>query len=132
MRFVVDTNIFLWMFSCPSKISPAQLEIIKNQNNVILLTNLSFWEIAIKYKIGKMKLNGETPNNLLRIAKELDLNIVNIDAQTMANSYQLTKVEQHKDPFDRMLIWFCIQNNHTFISNDDRLNEYKQQGLKWI
>ncbi|CAC9433685.1 hypothetical protein [uncultured Gammaproteobacteria bacterium] len=132
MNFVIDTHIFLWMFTNSKRINAEKLDILKNPQNNILLTNLSFWEIAIKYNIGKIKLKGETPDNLPNIAKELDLEIINIDAQIMANSYQLSPVEKHKDPFDRMLIWFCIQNNYTFMSNDDKLHEYEKQGLKWI
>ncbi|CAC9620634.1 hypothetical protein [uncultured Gammaproteobacteria bacterium] len=50
----------------------------------------------------------------------------------MANSYQLPSVKKHKDPFDRLLVWLCLQNNWTLLSADNKLNEYTQQGLKWI
>ena len=132
MKYIIDTHIFIWLIKHPKKISKEQVIALKNPNNQIYISNISFWEISLKYNKGKIDLLGFSPNDLPIVAKELNLKIMDIDAQTMANSYQLTKVEQHKDPFDRMLIWFCIQNNHTFISNDDRLNEYKQQGLKWI
>lgn len=38
----------------------------------------------------------------------------------------------HKDPFDRILIWKCINDNITLISQDKKFSQYKEYGLKFI
>ena len=41
-------------------------------------------------------------------------------------------VENHKDPFDRMLIYQCISNNYTLVSKDDKMRIYENAGLECI
>jgi len=36
----------------------------------------------------------------------------------------------HRDPFDRMLIWQCLQREWTLITRDRGLDEYRALGLK--
>jgi PIN domain nuclease of toxin-antitoxin system len=36
---------------------------------------------------------------------------------------------QHKDPFDRMLVWKCICQNLTLPSKDPELRQYQPHGL---
>lgn len=132
MNIVVDTHIFIWLFANPDKITTSHLSLLENKNNTLFVANISFWEIAIKYQIGKLQINGITPDDLSRIANEMNIEILNIDAQTMANSHQLSVVKNHKDPFDRLLVWFCLKNNYTLASMDKKLEQYQTQGLKLL
>ncbi|SFV87011.1 hypothetical protein MNB_SUP05-SYMBIONT-4-1095 [hydrothermal vent metagenome] len=132
MKYLIDTHILIWLIKYPKKISKQQIAVLQNPENQIYISNINFWEVALKSSKGKLDLFGFSPSDLPRIATELNLKIVDINAQTMADSYQLLPIKNHKDPFDRLLIWFCIQNNYTFISNDSKLHPYEEQGLKWI
>jgi PIN domain nuclease of toxin-antitoxin system len=40
--------------------------------------------------------------------------------------------ENHKDPFDRMLIWQAINNNLTLLSKDKIFQQYAADGLKLL
>ena len=40
--------------------------------------------------------------------------------------------ENHKDPFDRMLIYQCVTNNYVLVSKDAKMEIYKESGLKCI
>jgi PIN domain nuclease of toxin-antitoxin system len=44
--------------------------------------------------------------------------------------HELPLKENHKDPFDRMLIWQAITNEMVLLSKDDSLKQYKENGLK--
>lgn len=132
MKYLVDAHIFIWLIFNANKINQQQLQVLNNATGNIYISNISFWEIALKYHKGKLNLSGFLPEKLPEVAEKLGLKIIDISAQTMASSHQLSAVKTHKDPFDRMLIWFCIENNYTFVSTDNKLDEYKQQGLKWI
>ena len=57
---------------------------------------------------------------------------LDINHQTMATLYQLPMVEKHKDPFDRIMIWQCIQDDFTLLSQDGKFNEYQPFGLTLI
>ncbi|MEW5817827.1 MAG: PIN domain-containing protein [Spirochaetota bacterium] len=50
----------------------------------------------------------------------------------IASSHRLPKHENHKDPFDRLIIWQCIKNNLTLISADERIEAYQKYGLKIV
>ncbi|MBE8189500.1 MAG: type II toxin-antitoxin system VapC family toxin [Candidatus Thioglobus sp.] len=132
MKYIVDTHIFIWLIRSAEKLTPQQLQVLKNASDNIYIVNISFWEIAIKHSVGKLDLFGFAPDELPKVAQELNLKIIDINSQTMANSYKLQQIPKHNDPFDRLLIWFCIENNYTFISADNKLNAYQKQGLLWI
>ena len=36
----------------------------------------------------------------------------------------------HRDPFDRMLIWQCVQRGFTLVTRDRGLADYRALGLK--
>jgi PIN domain nuclease of toxin-antitoxin system len=37
---------------------------------------------------------------------------------------------EHKDPFDRIMIWQAIISDYYFLTVDDELDKYKKYGLK--
>ena len=39
-------------------------------------------------------------------------------------------VPNQKDPFDRILIATAINNNYTLITKDQKIAQYRQNGLK--
>lgn len=47
-------------------------------------------------------------------------------------SLDLPWKENHKDPFDRMLVYQCINQNITLISKDNKMRLYKEDGLDCI
>jgi len=55
--------------------------------------------------------------------------LISLSSAESASHHKLVLTD-HKDPFDRMLIWQAIQRNLIFISKDDRLEQYKIAGLE--
>ncbi len=105
---------------------------LENKSNRIFICNTSFWEICIKYNLGKLDLKGVLPKDLPAIAKKMDIEIVQINHHIMANFYQLPKVDKHKDPFDRIMIYYCIYHQLTLVSIDNKFDDYISFGLKLI
>jgi PIN domain nuclease of toxin-antitoxin system len=54
MRFLVDTHALLWALGEPSALSPAARDAIADPSNLIVVSNASLWECAIKASIGKL------------------------------------------------------------------------------
>ncbi len=48
--------------------------------------------------------------------------------EELVSSYHLPK--EHKDPFDRIMIWQAIKNNMVFLSVDSKMEKYAEYGLK--
>jgi len=134
MKYLVDTHILLWTLLEPDKLSSNILHIFDQaakQCDEIQVSNINFWEISLKYKLGKLNLNNLTPLDIYEAAKKSHFKVINIDALTTASLYKLP-LGEHKDPFDRMLIWYAIQNNITFISRDKLFKLYQNEGLMVI
>jgi len=134
MKYLVDTHILLWTLLEPDKLSSDILRVfdqVNEQGAEIQVSNIKFWEISLKYKLGKLSLNKLTPLDIFEAAKNSHFKIINIDAITTASLYKLP-LSDHKDPFDRMLIWYAIQNNITLISRDSLFNFYHKEGLKVV
>lgn len=129
-KYLVDTHIFLWMVFEPEKIKPHLLDVIENEEHEVLIASVSFWEISIKYNLGKLKLHGYTPAELLDLASKMAVNVIDIDSSTMASFYKLPKVAKHKDPFDRLVIWQCIQQDYVLLSQDTKFVAYAEFGLR--
>lgn len=51
-----------------------------------------------------------------------------LENEELVSSYHLPK--EHKDPFDRIMIWQAIKNNMVFLSVDSKMEKYAEYGLK--
>lgn len=132
MNYIIDTHIFLWLIFDHKKIPQDKLDVLENPNNIIHITSISFWEISLKFNLGKLELKGVNPEELPTIAREMDLTIIDIDSNTMSSFYKLKKITHHKDPFDRLIIWQCISNKYPLISQDNKFDQYSELGLSFI
>ena len=131
-RYLVDTHAFIWVISDPGKLSKNALEVITNKKNEIFVSVLSFWEISLKTSIKKFFLEGIIVGKLPEYAQKMDLKILNVQAREACTFADLPMKENHKDPFDRMIIWQTITENMTLISKDQLFDQYKDNGLKLV
>ena len=129
MSYLLDTHAFLWAVFSPNKLSAKARKEIRSAESTICLSTISFWEISLKFALGKIELKNCKPNDLPDIAAQMHIEIIQPTAQETASFYQLPKVK-HKDPFDRMIIWQAIQQPLVLISKDADFPEYKELGLK--
>ena len=132
MRYLLDTHPLLWIAYDQHKLSKEVVAILQNTNNEFLISAVSVWEINIKFSIGKLTLKEQTPKDLFDgfttffRCSYLDLNL-----NDTLNFYKL-KTFHHRDPFDRMMVWQAIQNNLTFITDDEQIHKYTDCGLKVV
>jgi PIN domain nuclease of toxin-antitoxin system len=57
MTYLIDTHVLLAYVQGKELLSENILSVIENDNNTIVYSNVSLWEIAIKLGIGKLKLS---------------------------------------------------------------------------
>lgn len=98
MRFLLDTHVWLWTLAAPERIPENLRATLGSRENGILLSAASSWEIAIKYRIGKLMLPEPPgrfiPARLVRDGVE-PLSVEHHHAQAVAEL-----PDHHKDPFD--------------------------------
>ncbi len=128
--FLLDTHTFLWSIFDSSRLSVPVRSIISNRKNNIYVSSVTFWEISLKFALGKLELETYTPEQLPALAKKpMGFITLPIEPEEVASFYRLPKMA-HKDPFDRMLIWQAISRNLVLLSKDERFEQYNEYGLK--
>ena len=83
----------------------------------------------MKFAIRKFDLYGVMPEELPEYTEQMDIEIIPIYSSEAPSFYKLPRLE-HKDPFDRMIVWQAIQRKIVLISKDYDINEYQKFGLK--
>jgi len=131
VKYILDTHTLLWAIGNTKELSKTVIQTIKNPDNDILISAVSLWEISIKYSIGKLEISFNI-EKIPEYCKKMGFDLIPFDPVDALNSLKLPQKNNHKDPFDRMLIYQCIKNGYTLISRDSSLKMYKKDNLKYI
>lgn len=130
MNYLLDTHVLLWFRFEPERLAPKHRAILADRSAMKFISVISIWEISLKFARGKLKLGTHTPEEFLKRALDLGFHIISPEPEQFASFYRLPAVVDHKDPFDRMLIWQAIHNDLTLLSQDGQLPQYDIHGLK--
>ena len=131
MNFLLDTHYLIWAITETSKISEKIRENLENPKNKVFVSVISFWEISLKYSIGKLDLGPFLPEDFPKYCLQMGCEIIEISSEITSTYHQLLP-KYHKDPFDRMLVWQAIKNNYTLVSDDENVQKYVSEGLKVV
>ena len=127
MRFLLDTHIWLWSLTTPTRIRPQILTQLADVDNSLLFSAASSWEIAIKYRLGKLPLPAPPaefiPPRLVRDGIE-PLPIKHEHAYAVADLPQ-----HHNDPFDRLLIAQAAIEGLVLVTADRAMLAYEVELL---
>ncbi|OGU18178.1 MAG: hypothetical protein A2076_11425 [Geobacteraceae bacterium GWC2_53_11] len=129
MNCLLDTHALLWSLFDPSRLGKKASDIIVNPEVTVSVSVVSFWEISLKYATGKLELSGVAPDDFPAIVRQSGFDILPIAAEDAATFHHLPRME-HKDPFDRLIIWQAISHKLTLISQDRAFADYRKLGLK--
>ena len=132
MSYLVDTNYLLWSLVEPDRIDRKARGILRGSRGTKYASVITFWEVSLKYSLGKLDLSGITPEGILKAALESGYELLDLTGDCVASSYRLPTVADHRDPFDRLLVWQCIEADLTMLSADLRFREYTRHGLKLV
>ena len=122
MILLLDTHTFNWYVTDNSRLSNQVLEFINDENNEILLSIASLWEIAIKQNLGKLSFN--QPFEIF-ITQQLNLNDFRLlDIKINHIAVVATLPLHHRDPFDRILIAQALVENIFILSADKIFDAY--------
>jgi PIN domain nuclease of toxin-antitoxin system len=130
VSYLVDSHYLIWSLLDPSKLEQQKKKILLDPSIVKYVSKITYWEVSLKYSLGKLELKKITPEELLSASLEAGYELLEISVEDLITSYKLPRMRSHKDPFDRLLIWQCVRNALTLITADRRIKEYEKYGLK--
>ena len=125
MRLMLDTHTFLWFVLDDPQLSALAKTLIEDPVSDVLISPASFWEIAIKVRLGKLDLRSSYDDFMHRGIVGNDFAILSIEPKH--TSLLTTLPLYHKDPFDRLLVAQASIENITIVSADDALDAYGVQ-----
>ena len=131
MKLLLDTHALLWAIGKTNELSQKVLHEIKNPANDVLVSAVSLWEIALKQSIGKLVVDFDVMN-IPDYCSQMGFDLIPLDPADALHSLQLSSKDNHKDPFDRMLIYQCITSKYILISKDEKMAMYQEDGLEYM
>ena len=130
MNYIVDTHILIWSFTDPDRLSRKAQSTLLDEENSIYYSQYSLLEISLKYSLKKLQLKQKTPEQFYEVLVESYFLCKPIDNLELVTFYRLPI--EHKDPFDRAIIWQAIVNDLILISADPKLEMYQRYGLRLL
>lgn len=127
--YLIDTHVWLWMQADPGRLSAETRELIENPANELLLSAASAWEIAIKYRIGKLPLPDPPTSYVPDRMRRSGTTPLPIEPIHALRTSELP--DHHGDPFDRLLIAQAMQEGLTLVTHDDIFDRYAGLRILW-
>lgn len=129
---LLDTHSWLWWLHTPEKLSDrgrTLLTIGENQN-ALMVSAISVWEIALKHSAGKLPLPLSV-NEWFAIAKTRPgITIEPVDPLDAIASTQLPG-DFHKDPADRIIVAIAYRRNIELMTCDQKILNYPHVKTLW-
>lgn len=127
MKVLLDTCAFIWLVTDNPKLSELAKEIFLDEDNEILLSAVTGFEIAVKYSLGKLHLT-EPPREF--VIHRLNANALTELPVSMAHALALQNMPlHHKDPFERLLVAQAMVNQIPLLSAHQQLSAYDIERL---
>jgi len=121
VRLLLDTYLLLWAAGPSPRLSAQARRLIDEQDNELVVSAASLWEIAIKSGLRRPNFRIDAAllrRNLLNNSYQ-ELAVTSEHAVAVANLPLL-----HRDPFDRILVAQSIVEGITLLTSDPLVAQY--------
>lgn len=136
MRYMLDTNIFVFFASEADRLTSDVQEILSDYDTTLCMSAESVRELIIAYR-GKRLLakHWKSETEMIRAMQdEYHIHILPVGLEHMKTLAELkiNTVQGHNDPSDFVIIAHAITEKLPLISSDTRFPFYRRQGLDLI
>lgn len=127
MRLLIDTHTLLWWLTDDPSLPTSARKHLARAGNTVLVSSASAWEIATKFRIGKLPDAGDLLADFggYLVRERFEPLPISTDHAVRAGLLP----GPHKDPFDRMLIAQAQAENVPILSNDSAFDTYSVRRL---
>lgn len=123
MNLLLDTHIALWAVLDDEQVSGKARSLILDPGNDIYVSAASIWEIAIKRSLGKLPIDLSAAQ-LEALFRRSGFQMLSIQPGHAAAVEQLPVRDDHKDPFDRLLVAQASSEPMVLLTQDAHLAAY--------
>jgi len=125
MYYLLDTHVCIWALADQTKLSDRVREILESNENGFFVSKMSFFEIAIKLKIGKLPAFSVSLSEFIDASYRSGFNTLSIKDDHFKSYLGIDFADDHQDPFDRYLLSAAQYENLSFITKDEKFDAYK-------
>ncbi len=122
MKLLLDTKEFLLFITGSPSLSEQVRSIMEDETNEVFVSVISYWEISVKYRLGKLPLDDEPHRYVPDTLKRHGFTDLPLIATDVAEYHKLPLI--HRDPFDRMLICQALARGLTLVTSDSLILQY--------
>lgn len=131
MRILLDTHIVLWTLKDDERLSSAAKDMITDPNNDIFYSSASTWKVTIKHlsRPDRLMIDGDKMAEGCREMgfKMLPVNDMHVSMLKTLTYHPRNEKDEHKDPFDRMLISQAKTENMYLLTHDSKIPQYEEK-----
>ena len=125
MKYLLDTNAFILLFSDFEALPASYRGILLDPANEFVLSPASVWEMAIKERLGKLDLKRIPLQEMVgRLRTKQQIGLLPIKQSQLLYIATLPKVKDHGDPFDLLIIAQALTENLPVLTSDGKFHLY--------
>ena len=136
MRYLIDTNIFIYLSTDREKLSLDVVELLNEPDTLAYMSAESVRELVIAYNNkGWGNKKWKSAEDLVNSIEEtffIEILPIAKDVMQTYSRLSVNKTMNHKDPSDHVIISHAMTLGIPLISSDTRFPYYTRQGLKLI
>jgi PIN domain nuclease of toxin-antitoxin system len=122
MNLLLDTSVFLWVISDPTKLSEKASRHFQDSANTCYLSTVSTWEITVLHSLGRLQFAEAI--SILVPRERRQHRIRSLQLSESASLFANHLPPHHADPFDRMLICQALAHDMSIVTPDPHIAKY--------
>ena len=127
MKYLLDTNVFLWSNGAPEKLNRRATAVLSSGATEVYLSAASSWEIAIKFALRALRLPSP-PSQFIPEALRM-LSIRSLEISHFHSIAAGALPPHHRDPFDRMLVAQACSEEMVLLTADEVFAKYEVETM---
>lgn len=122
MKLLLDTHALLWVLGDPGRLKSETRRVLAEAGNAVFVSVVSLWEIVVKRRVGK--LEADIASITAQMAPASKIQLLGITPRHLHTLDSLSFREQHRDPFDHLIIAQAISEGMTLVTQDQHAALY--------
>ena len=121
MRLLLDTQLVYWWQADQVRLPDSARQLIEQNDDAVMVSRVSQWELAIKASVGKLRIDLPLFTEQVSV---IGFSWLPIESHHVLQVATLPLYNDHKDPFDRLLVAQSLSEPLILLTTDARLARY--------
>ena len=128
---ICDTHVLIFWQDDPKRLTKKAKELLVMglEQNTLACSDISFWEIAMLFKAGRLRNDISAEQYMKDIVVTMGLSVLPVTPEIAVLSQK--DIFIHKDPADRLIASTAMVRKASLISADDKLSKVKGLDVIW-